>query len=75
MVGRAEIIDDLVGLQLDAPGPSAAAVYDRPIALRLLHQELEELPDHPFTLFNLGSILHELGRFREAIPVLCPPKR
>jgi GT2 family glycosyltransferase/Flp pilus assembly protein TadD len=38
--------------------------------LRLLNQEREEQPDDPFTLFNLGSIYHELQQPTEAIPVL-----
>jgi hypothetical protein len=29
---------------------------------RLVEVELAEQPDHPFTLFNLGSILQEQGR-------------
>jgi hypothetical protein len=36
--GSAVIIDDLAALALDAPGPSAA-VFDRPIGLRLLHRD------------------------------------
>jgi hypothetical protein len=28
---------------------------------RLVELELAEQPDHPFTLFNLGSILQEQG--------------
>jgi glycosyltransferase involved in cell wall biosynthesis/predicted O-methyltransferase YrrM len=38
--------------------------------LRLLHLEDSERPNHPFTLFNLGSIAQELGRPHEAIPLL-----
>jgi tetratricopeptide (TPR) repeat protein len=38
--------------------------------LRLLALENEENPDHPFVLFNLGSIHHELGRLTEALPLL-----
>jgi tetratricopeptide (TPR) repeat protein len=38
--------------------------------LRLLHLENAERPDHPFTLFNLGSIAQELGRTEEALPLL-----
>src|SRR5262249_3256833 len=29
--------------------------------LRLLQLECGELPDHPFTLFNLGSVYQEMG--------------
>jgi GT2 family glycosyltransferase/Flp pilus assembly protein TadD len=38
--------------------------------LRLLRLELAERPDHPFTLFNLGSALREAGRHAEALPAL-----
>jgi tetratricopeptide (TPR) repeat protein len=38
--------------------------------LRLLNLENEEVPDHPFTLFNLGSVMQELGRPAEALPLL-----
>jgi glycosyltransferase involved in cell wall biosynthesis len=35
--------------------------------LRLLRLEDMEEPDHPFTLFNMGSIAQELGRTAEAV--------
>jgi FkbM family methyltransferase len=35
--------------------------------LRLLQLELADQPDHPFTLFNLGSVTQELGRTAEAL--------
>jgi GT2 family glycosyltransferase/predicted O-methyltransferase YrrM/predicted Zn-dependent protease len=38
--------------------------------LRLLHLEDAERPGEPFTLFNLGSVYHELGRPAEAVPLL-----
>jgi Tfp pilus assembly protein PilF len=38
--------------------------------LRLLQLEQAEQPDHPFTLFNLGSVTRELGRPAEALPLL-----
>jgi tetratricopeptide (TPR) repeat protein len=38
--------------------------------LRLLRLDLEDQPDEPFLLFNLGCILQELRRFPEALPVL-----
>jgi GT2 family glycosyltransferase/predicted Zn-dependent protease len=38
--------------------------------LRLLHLENDEQPDHPFTLFNLGSVYQDLGRAAEALPLL-----
>jgi GT2 family glycosyltransferase/tetratricopeptide (TPR) repeat protein len=38
--------------------------------LRILEQEHAELGDHPFTLFNLGSVYQELGRHAEALNFL-----
>jgi GT2 family glycosyltransferase/predicted Zn-dependent protease len=38
--------------------------------LRLLELERAELGDHPFTLFNLGSIYREQGRHAEALTLL-----
>jgi glycosyltransferase involved in cell wall biosynthesis len=38
--------------------------------LRLLRLEDADRPDDPFTLFNLGSVYHELGRAEEALPLL-----
>jgi tetratricopeptide (TPR) repeat protein len=38
--------------------------------LRLLERERAELGDHPFTLFNLGSVYQEQGRHAEALAVL-----
>jgi GT2 family glycosyltransferase/Tfp pilus assembly protein PilF len=38
--------------------------------LRLLHLEEQELPDHPFTLFNLGSTYLELKQPAQALPYL-----
>jgi tetratricopeptide (TPR) repeat protein len=38
--------------------------------LRLLELERAELNDHPFTLFNLGSVYQEMGRYTEAVPLL-----
>jgi GT2 family glycosyltransferase/predicted Zn-dependent protease len=35
--------------------------------LRLLKLEEAEQPDHPFTLFNLGSVYQELGQTAEAL--------
>jgi GT2 family glycosyltransferase/tetratricopeptide (TPR) repeat protein len=34
--------------------------------LHLLHLELREQPEHPFTLFNLGMTYADAGRFEEA---------
>jgi tetratricopeptide (TPR) repeat protein len=38
--------------------------------LRLLERDAGENPDEPFTLFNLGSVYHELGRFADGAAVL-----
>ncbi len=38
--------------------------------LRLLEQEEARSPGHPFTLFNLGQVLREMGRTAEALPYL-----
>ena len=38
--------------------------------LRLLLMENDEHPDDPFTLFNIGSLYHETGRWAEALPLL-----
>src|SRR5262249_29710988 len=38
--------------------------------LRLLRLEVAEQPDDPFTLFNLGSVFHEMGGLDEAVPLL-----
>jgi GT2 family glycosyltransferase/tetratricopeptide (TPR) repeat protein len=38
--------------------------------LRLLHLEEVEQPDHPFTLFNLGSVYLDLGEAARALPLL-----
>ncbi len=38
--------------------------------LRLLEQEEAQRPGHPFTLFNLGQVLREMGRTAEAVPLL-----
>ncbi len=38
--------------------------------LRLLNMEYQEQPDDPFTLFNMGSVLRELGRTAEALAML-----
>jgi len=44
--GYAVIVDRLAALPLAPPGDAAAAVYDRPIALRQLHQDPETGSEH-----------------------------
>ena len=38
--------------------------------LRILHKELHERPDHPFTLFNLGMTYADCQRFEESVEFL-----
>jgi Flp pilus assembly protein TadD len=38
--------------------------------LRLLHLELEEQPQHPFTLFNLGMTYADIGQHEQAVAYL-----
>jgi tetratricopeptide (TPR) repeat protein len=38
--------------------------------LRILHRELEESPQHPFVLFNLGMTYADAKRFAEAVDYL-----
>jgi tetratricopeptide (TPR) repeat protein len=38
--------------------------------LRILHQELKERPEHPFTLFNLGMTYADVGEYRQAADYL-----
>jgi hypothetical protein len=59
--GDAVIIDDLPALALGTPGASAAAVYDRPIGLRLLHQDHETGEEHYLVRYPAGlkGRLHE----------------
>jgi len=37
--GSAIIIDELASLELQEPSRAAAAIYDQPIGLRLLHED------------------------------------
>ena len=53
-LGQAVVVDDLRGLALDDPGAAAAAVYDRPIALRLLHQDAESGEEHYLIRYPAG---------------------
>jgi glycosyltransferase involved in cell wall biosynthesis len=40
--------------------------------LHLLHLDMQERPDDPFLLFNLGSVYQEMGRPAEALSLLEP---
>jgi quercetin dioxygenase-like cupin family protein len=59
--GNAVIIDDLVTLPLDTPGPSAAAASDRPFGLRLLNLDPESGEEHYLVRYPAGlqGRLHE----------------
>ena len=39
--------------------------------IRLLEMELSDLPDHPFTLFNLGMTFADQGDHNRAVDCLC----
>jgi quercetin dioxygenase-like cupin family protein len=52
--GRAFVVDDLRSLALDEPGAAAAAVYDRPIGLRLLFAEPESGEEHYVVWYPAG---------------------
>lgn len=55
------IIDQLGSLELTAPAASAAAVYDRPIGLRLLHQDPASGEEHYLVRYppRLRGLPHE----------------
>src|SRR3954447_15091552 len=53
-LGKAVVVDDLASVALDDPGASAAAVYDRPIGLRLLHQDAESGEEHYLIRYPAG---------------------
>lgn len=38
--------------------------------LRILQMDIQERPDHPFVLFNLGMTYADMGRHEEAVPWL-----
>ena len=52
--GSAVLIDDLAVLALDVPGPSAAAVYDREIGLKLLHRDSTSGEEHYLVRYPAG---------------------
>jgi len=59
--GNAVIIDEVTVLPVAPPGASAAVVYDRPIGLRLLHEEPETGEEHYLVRYPAGAQcrLHE----------------
>lgn len=60
------------GVSVHHVGYVDAAVRRRKLDrdLRLLELERQEQPDDPFTLFNLGSVYHELGDLPAAVAAL-----
>lgn len=52
--GRAIVVDDLRSLVLEEPGAEAAAVYDRPIGLRLLFADPESGEEHYVVRYPAG---------------------
>jgi quercetin dioxygenase-like cupin family protein len=53
-LGEAMIVDDLLSLELRPPGDAAAAVYDRPIALRLLYEDPASGEEHYLVRYPAG---------------------
>lgn len=53
--GKAIIVDDLPSLELEAPGEAAAAIYDRAIGLRLLHEDLHSGEEHYLVRYPAGT--------------------
>ncbi len=52
-LGAATVVGDLRSLELRAPG-AAAAVYDRPIGLRLLHEDPASGEEHYLVRYPAG---------------------
>jgi quercetin dioxygenase-like cupin family protein len=52
--GPATIVDQLRSLELQEPGAAAAAVYDQPIALRLLYQDEDSGEEHYLVRYPAG---------------------
>lgn len=52
--GAAVIIGELTSLELKEPGAAAAAIYDQPIGLRLLHEEPDGGEEHYLVRYPAG---------------------
>jgi len=52
--GSATVVDELRSLDLREPGPEAAAIYDRPIASRLLYQDPISGEEHYLVRYPAG---------------------
>ena len=48
-------VEDLPSLELQEPGPAAAAVYDRPIGLRVLNQDAQTGEEHYVVRYPAGT--------------------
>ena len=61
--GSAAIVDQLESLELQPQGEAAAAVYDRPIGLRLLHEDPISGEEHYLVRYPAGvrGRLHRHG--------------
>jgi quercetin dioxygenase-like cupin family protein len=53
--GRATIVDDLASLELQEPREAAAAIYDRAIGLRLLHEDRDSGEEHYLIRYPAGT--------------------
>lgn len=51
---QATIVDGLRSLELEEPGAAAAAIYDQPIALRLLYQDPTSGEEHYLVRYPAG---------------------
>ncbi|HKC20115.1 MAG TPA: cupin domain-containing protein [Candidatus Dormibacteraeota bacterium] len=51
----ATIVDNLCELELREPGAAAAAIYDRPIALRLLYEDPASGEEHYLIRYPAGT--------------------
>src|SRR6266496_1889235 len=52
---RATIVDHLASLELQEPGKAAAAIYDRAIGLRLLHEDRDSGEEHYLIRYPAGT--------------------
>ena len=52
--GSATVVDQLRSLELQEPGAEAAAIYDQPIALRLLYQDPSSGDEHYLVRYPAG---------------------
>jgi GT2 family glycosyltransferase/tetratricopeptide (TPR) repeat protein len=58
---------DIFLVHSGADHSNAGRIRKRERDLRLLQLELEDRPDHPFALFNLGMTLADMGKHEQAI--------